>query len=545
MKFKNLFNNFKVQIVLLAVLLSVFGLFLRDANPYTLDAKLGIEFVGGVRIPVTLEKSVDAATMDSAVDTLKTRINTFGLSQAVVRSVGDRDIIVEIPQADERVISSVKQILQEQGRFEAIVDGKQAVIGEDVIAVGGPNGELTPSTTRSAQWSLSFSVTKAGAQRFSQAARNKAKYPVYMFLDRPENATLILSRSELGTVSDQTARDALAKEGDDIQLLFVEDIEASAGRNINSNATSAASTVLATQKVILSNETAARSGGAIAALLQTYGYTSDANSSRRVIYKSRAEIGPVSQGATAGLSEWKAIGLLSAPLLSEGLANGLESQFYSISGASPGATQQEQETYAIAQIKQLKSVISGGKLPVSALVGSSYSVEPSLGSQFLQYSLIATIIGIIVVALLVVLRYGNVMLSIPIIITNVFEIIILTAVIGTFGTIDLAAMAGIISLIGTGVDDQLIVTDEMLRRRQRGEHVLMEKHEAKEKIAAAFRIIFTTAGVAVVTMIPLLLSGIVEISGFALATIIGIGVGVLITRPAFGVFIEAMFEKES
>ncbi len=522
MNYANVFKNLKVQILFVAVALSIFALFLSDANPYTLDAKLGLEFVGGVRIPITLEKSVDSNTMDAVVETLKNRINTFGLSQAVVRPIGDKEVLVEIPRADERAITSVKKILQEQGRFEALIDGRQAVNGETVVAVGGPNGEDTPATLGTNQWSLSFTVTRAGADQFAEAARGKANYPVYMFLDRPENAAVIVRNEEIGTAPLPGLQAALKKEGDDLLLLL-------AGEVANSTQLAGKS------QVMLSQETLEIVGGKLSAL----GFATEANASKKIVVLSALEIEPV---LVAGeLSEWPAIGLLSAPQLSESLSLGTASQFYSITGTATGATPQEQEAYAVSQIKQLKSIISGGKLPVSALVGSSFSVEPLLGRQFLFYSIIATFIAILVVALLVVVRYSDIRLSIPIVVINACEILILTAIIGSVGTLDLAAMAGIISLIGTGVDDQLIVTDEVLRKRK--EEEAQEEYTTEQKIARAFSIIFTTAGVAIVAMLPLLLSGIVEISGFALAAIIGIVIGVLLTRPAFAVFIEEMYKK--
>ena len=523
MNYNHIFNNFKVQIVLLAVVLSLFALFLSDGNPYTFDAKLGLEFVGGVRIPITLEKSVDSATMDSVVETLKTRVNTYGLSQAIVRPVGNREVLVEIPRADERVIASVKKILQDQGRFEAIIDGKEAVTGESVVAVGGPNGEGTPSSLGTNQWSLSFTVTRGGADLFGQASLGKANYPVYMFLDRPQNAAIILNKSELGTISEKQVSDALKKDGDDILLLFTDN-------TLNYNELKNKS------KVVISEATLTN----IEAELTALGFTREENASRKIIVKNNADISPLVIGGE--LSEWKTIGLLSAPLLSEGLASGTSSQFYQITGAVLGATSQEQEQYALQQIKQLKSVINGGKLPVSALVGSSFAIEPSLGKQFLSYSVIATLLAIIVVALLIILRYKEPILSIPIIIINAFEILILTAVIGTIGTLDLAATAGIISLIGTGVDDQLIITDEVLRKK-RDEGDDRSEHGLREKVGRAFTIIFTTAGVAIVAMLPLLLSGVVEISGFALSTIIGVLIGIFITRPAFGVLIQEIYKK--
>ncbi len=521
MNYSGLLKNYKIQLMLLALLFSIFALFLWDANPSTLDAKLGIEFIGGVRIPVTLEKNVDSTTMDSVVETLKNRINSYGLSQAVVRPIGSKEVLIEIPRADDKAIANVKKILQDQGRFEAIIDGKQAVVGENVIAVGGPNGEGTPATLGANSWQLSFTVTRGGADLFAQAALGKANFPVYMFLDRPENAAVVITKEELGQLSEAQARGALKKEGDDILLLFAEE-----ARN---------STELASKnRVVVSESTLAN----VKQRLETMGFSTTENASKRILVKSQSDIEPL---AVAGeISEWRAIGLLSSPQLSEGLAGGTASQFYSINGVALGSTPQEREEYALTQVKQLKSVISGGKLPVSALVGSSFSVEPALGRQFLFYSALATLFAIIVVALLIILRYRDLKLSAPIIFINAAEIVILTAVIGRIGTLDLAAMAGIIALIGTGVDDQIIVTDEVLRKRRQEE---VTEYGTREKIARAFTIIFTTAGVAIVAMLPLLLSGIVEISGFALASIIGILVGIFITRPAFAALIEEMYKK--
>ena len=57
------------------------------------------------------------------VETIKQRINKYGLSQAVVRPLGSNQIIVEIPRADSTAIKSIEDLLREQGHFQAIIDG--------------------------------------------------------------------------------------------------------------------------------------------------------------------------------------------------------------------------------------------------------------------------------------------------------------------------------------------------------------------------------------------------------------------------------------
>ncbi|PIO06232.1 hypothetical protein COT29_02080, partial [Candidatus Micrarchaeota archaeon CG08_land_8_20_14_0_20_59_11] len=69
----------------------------------------------------------------------------------------------------------------------------------------------------------------------------------------------------------------------------------------------------------------------------------------------------------------------------------------------------------------------------------------------------------------------------------------------------------------------------------------MHTRDTKDLIAKAFAVIFVVAGVSIASMMPLLMSGIVEITGFALSSIFGMLIGVFITRPAYGVIVEQLY----
>ena len=397
-------------------------------------------------------------------------------------------------------------------------DGQVALQGSDIIAVGGPNQESTPSSSGSNQWSLGFMVDSAGAQQFAKAAYGKVNYPVYLFLDRPSNAAIIEDKNSF--ISTPTILNSLKQQGNDIPLFYSQDLLNETSSFISGNFST----------VVLGNSTSAD----IVSFLEANNYSTSINASRRIVFVNDSSMIPVvdSQG---DLEQWPAIGLLSAPLLSAGVTNGYPSTLYQISGTAVGTTSQQQEAYAENQIQVLKSVIGGGRLPVNTLVESSYSISPSLGSQFLFYSFVALFIAILVVSLIIIARYRKIVLIIPIIITNLFEITILLSILGTFGTISISAMAGVIALIGSGVDNQIVITDELLRGSKQQE---IQSKNSKERLARAFFIVFTTAGVAIAGMLPLLLSGIVQITGFALSTILGVIIGVLVTRPAYSVLVE-------
>jgi len=106
----------------------------------------------------------------------------------------------------------------------------------------------------------------------------------------------------------------------------------------------------------------------------------------------------------------------------------------------------------------------------------------------------------------------------------------LAAVVGW--NLDIVAIAGIIVAAGTGVDDQIIITDEVLR----GETTNI--YNWKEKLKRAFFIIFAAYVTTVVATVPLWWAGAGILKGFAFTTIAGVTFGVFITRPAFAAIVE-------
>jgi preprotein translocase subunit SecD len=101
-------------------------------------------------------------------------------------------------------------------------------------------------------------------------------------------------------------------------------------------------------------------------------------------------------------------------------------------------------------------------------------------------------------------------------------------------TIDLPTIGGLIAVIGTGVDHQIIIADETLAGKADA-----KAYSLRKKIKMAFFIIFGAAATTIFAMFPLMFIGIGFVRGFAITTIIGVLVGILITRPAYARIIEA------
>ncbi len=557
MNIEAMISSRRVQLLVVAVFISLLLIFFRGGITPTVSSNLGIEFVGGVQIPVFLEHSVDPTTLSSMVDTIKLRINKIGLSQANVQSVGNNEILVEIPQASNSAISNVESILREQGTFQAIIDGVQALNGSDIVpsSVGGSNNEQVTATSTGASWQIGFEATTSGAAKFSAAASGKAHYPVYLFLDRPTNAAILLEQSwynQSGTSisSVYTAlNNAATENGDNIKVVWLDSWSNDTLSSLSNYSTIIVDDGLQVRRPYVYNELVQAGYVPISSSNNSVSSSSNLNKTLSILPQSNLIASIYSdQLSILVVNSWQAIGLISGPELDPSLAAGYVSPFYQITGTTTGTSTTDAQTQAITQVKDIESVLSSGRLPVSTYVGSTYSVSASLGKQFLVYSICGLFLAIIVVGLLIVLRYRNLSLLIPIMLIDLAEVLITIAIVGTIGTISLATAAGIIALIGTAVDNQIIITDELLSKRQAHSehtHTTEEQETFTQKLFRAFHIIFTTAAIAIVAMLPLLFSNIVEITGFALSTIIGIIVGVLITRPAYGILVEDMLEPPS
>ena len=199
--------------------------------------------------------------------------------------------------------------------------------------------------------------------------------------------------------------------------------------------------------------------------------------------------------------------------------------------------------------KSIQVVLQSGALPVKVSIVGVDAVSAELGSQFKNGALIAGLFALLVIALIIFIRYRTPVLVIPIVITSIAELILILGVASVVRwNIDLAAIAGILAAIGTGVDDQIIITDEVLKK---GHTTKRTRTALKFKINNAFFIIFASAATLIAAMLPLAYvgfsrgyTGIGVLSGFAFTTILGVLIGIFITRPVYAKFIELLLGKD-
>ncbi len=210
-----------------------------------------------------------------------------------------------------------------------------------------------------------------------------------------------------------------------------------------------------------------------------------------------------------------------------------------ISGSGVGISEQAAVTDAVANMKQLQTVLTTGSLPVKIEIVKTDTISPTLGDQFIKNVLLVAVLAMVAVSLVIFIRYRNLKVSIPVIITMISEVFILLGFASLVGwNLDIAAIAGILIAVGTGVDDQIVITDETMRKRV-GEVRL----NWKQKFKKAFFIMLAAYATTMVAMLPLYFAGAGLVKGFALTTMAGITIGILITRPAFGAILEELVKE--
>ena len=415
---------------------------LRVDNAPKSNLRKGLDLQGGTRVLLKPAEPIGEDTLNLMIDSLKERLNVYGVSDIVIVPVQDkpsflgepdRFILVEIAGATEE---EVKELLARQGKFEATI-GNTTVFrgGQDITYVcrtaecSGIDPNRGCDAVQGGQvcgFMFSISLSPEAAQRQADATRNLKviteqtnrylEVPLKLYLDDQEVDTLQIA--------------------DDLKGRAVTDI--------------------------------------------------------------------------------------------------------AITGSGFGSTQEEAARATLENMKRLQTILITGSLPVKLEIVRIDTISPTLGLQFLNNALVAGLLAVAAVALILVVNYRRIKIAIPIVLTSVTEVLLTIGVYALFGwSFDLAAIAGLIVAIGTGVNDQIIIIDETLKRQ-----ATESMYGWKERIRRAFFIIFSGYMTEVVAMLPLLFAGAGLLKGFALTTIIVVSIGVFITRPAYANMIQILYEDK-
>jgi len=408
---------------------------IRVYNAPTTNVRKGLDLQGGTRVLLEPEEKISADDMELVLSNIKQRLNIYGLSDIVVRTIsdlsGNQYILIEVAGANEE---EVRELVAEQGKFEA-------KIGDDIVFRGG--NDVT-YICRSADCS--------GIDPNSYGQSNGQWFCRFRF-------SISLSPEAAQKQADLTENLDVITDGGDDYL----------------------------------NETLD-------------------------LYLDNQNVDSLNIGSDL---------------------KGRAVTDIQISGSGYGTTRQEALFESLKNMKRLQTILITGSLPVKLDVVKTDAISPSLGEEFVKNAFFIGFLAVLSVSLIVFLRYRKLEITFPMMITIIAEVIIILGVAALIGwNIDIAAIAGIIIVIGSCVDHQIVISDELLKKEQQ------IFFNWKQRIGNAFFIIMAAYFTTFVAMLPLMRAGAGLLKGFAITTIIGISVGVFITRPAFAAVIEILLKDK-
>jgi preprotein translocase subunit SecD len=207
----------------------------------------------------------------------------------------------------------------------------------------------------------------------------------------------------------------------------------------------------------------------------------------------------------------------------------------SIQGSGTGLTQNDAVKAAQEQMNKLQTILITGSLPFKLEIVKLDTISPTLGNTFTRSILITGVLALLSVAVIVFIKYRKLRLVFPPLLICTSEIIITLGIAALIGQdLDLPGIAGVLAAIGTGIDDQIIVLDEAEHKE--------ESLNLKQKIKRAFTIVMGAFFTSAVSLLPLLWAGAGLLKGFAIMSLIGISIGVFVTRRAFADIVKIIEE---
>lgn len=536
----------KKPIIIFWIILIIASLLLLATN----GLKYGVDFSGGTSFQIVLEESVSSEELSQSASILGRRLDWSGSKDARVTPSGSQYISIQIAESDPDEIALLRSVLLRQGNFEAVLDSEVLFSGDDIRTIykdpsrGYGISEISRNVDY--RWTLPFLLSPESSRKFSEMVFHQCsptgvtggdindRYDckrTYFFIDRPKDAILLIDKTTYNQ-----ERDVPVVPGLYGSFFPIEDLLSQLNvphyiveENLSeSEYFSLQEDFKEYSKVIVSPQTSQN----IKDDLSEIGF--------RQININQQEEHPWI---------WDATGLKSVISITPGIANmdvsTTESSRFQIHSQLNITGASESHESSKERLDELVLILESGSLPIAIQSISTESISPFLGKDFLRTSVIIGIFALLTVALVLIIRYRHIKLISPILLTATTEILILLGIISLMNfRLDLAAVAGILATIGTGIDDNIIIIDELLRGKDRSKK---EHNESLlKKLKKAFFIMFAAAATAAATMFPIIFFslGLGKLVGFAVTILIGTAIGIFITRPVYAQIAKTIVSKE-
>lgn len=168
------------------VLLTILSIVIIKVKPIP----FGLDLVGGSRIVLEAQTTENISKitqdmMDGLKSALENRINALGVSETTVQQMGEKRLLIEIPNISDPKLA--REFLGETAELEF----KKPVIGEDGNVTGWePSGlsgddlnKAAVGTDAAGRWLISLEFNNKGATKFAKLTREFKGYPIAIYFN--------------------------------------------------------------------------------------------------------------------------------------------------------------------------------------------------------------------------------------------------------------------------------------------------------------------------------------------------------------------------
>jgi len=534
---KQLISNWRIVLFVLALFFSLFLINFQGPD-------YGIEFTGGTYFTIKLEEKVSPDDMARVTSLISRRVDAFGLKDSRVNSLGPDLVGAQIAETDPKNVAEIESLLKTQAKFEAMLDGNILFAGSDIkqISKDPATGYGLLKVQGGYEWRLPFTLSQQAAENFSKNIFHKCTrtgynptsgpnydcQDTYFFIDRPYDGIILIPQSVFASDSALMAEGNLSEnipKGKSVELLVQ-------NAGVNYFIIPDSNTLNASQLEEIKELAAKKKKAVVHPSISSE------------IKEKLAEFGykivePAEKDKVPWI--WTALGARQIIALTPEIT-GFEPYIENVKDAKINAQLyirgfSETSEGAEKKLKELTVLLETGSLPIGIESISKETISPTLGQEFLKTSFLIGIVAIASVALLIFLRYRKPYLALPIIFVGISEVIITVGVAILLKVrFDLSSVTGVIAAVGTGLNDQIVILDELLKGGTATSEITYTN-----RIKKAFFIVVAAAMTTGAALFPLILFssyGFGKLAGFAITEMLGILVGVLISRPAFSVIAE-------
>lgn len=489
--------------------------------------------------------TISEDTQEKVKTSLNNRVDPYGTLGAQFKPLGAKNQYLQFEVSLD--LEKAKKLLGREGLPEILVENHKVVWSEHIRNVS--KSFQSPGTGQERQWGVSFNLTEEGRERFATYTEGKAGYPGVIYLDRPADSVILfpenlveILKNEASTAGLQEldyseknhkfrykTRETSLGEGKwfylQVPSVKIENQKLSFGsenyisslignEDINQAILMGNPEYLSDN--LIQNDNLVLNGTAIA--LEN---TTRMSGESHISWLNRV----------CGLKSWP---ILQPSVTGENLMEGGRGGLRITTGTGDAAEEEAEDL----------RIILSQRLPVKVAHISETEMGGRLSEGFLNEARNAGIVAFIIVGILVYAFYERFKIAIPLLLTMGCEVIITLGAVSTVPdglmSIGLPGIGGLIAVIGTGVDHQIIIADEIL-----GEKFSESKRlPIDRRTGRAFSIIFAAAATTIAAMIALATFGFGAMRGFAIVTLFGVLISVLITRPAYARIIGTLLEME-